>query len=60
MSNTYTVVSEISNKDKAMLGILGPGIVRDFFKEGIGAPDVLTWHVIEDAGAEVAQKVDSG
>lgn len=53
MGNSYSIISELSAKDKAFLGLAGPTFVRDYFVEHGQVPNTDIWRVIEDAGASV-------
>ena len=53
MSNNYSLIKELSDKEKAFLGLVGPCTVRDYFEKTTGVPNTDVWRIIEDAGATV-------
>ncbi len=58
MSNTYTIKTEQSAKEKSFLGLEGACVVRDYFVECAGVPDITQWRLIVDGGASVAMAVE--
>lgn len=59
MPNTFSIISALSAKDKAMLEIAGSAKIREYWTSSNSAPDATKWQVVKDAGAICSESYDN-